>query len=165
MVTKPFQEWQISHLGMGNMRLPTVGERGPVDESRAREIIAYAYEHGVNYFDTAYRYHQGESELVTGRALAEYPRDTWHLATKMPGHMMSYRDGRVEGIGYLTGHKIGSPAEIFSQQLEKCGVDYFDFYLLHNLSESSYDFYTNEELGVVDYLVAQKKAGRIRHLG
>jgi predicted aldo/keto reductase-like oxidoreductase len=150
---------------MGNMRLPTVGQRGPIDEEKAREIIEYAYEHGVNYFDTAYGYHGGESEGFVGKVLSQYPRESWHLATKMPGHMMRFSNGRLEFLGYLTGLTIASPADIFEEQLEKCGVDYFDFYLLHNLCEAAYDFYTDEELGVVEYLLAQKEAGRIRHLG
>nr|HML48165.1 aldo/keto reductase [Clostridia bacterium] len=65
----------------------------------------------------------------------------------------------------LAGHAVTSPADIFEEQLEKCGVDYFDFYLLHNLCETAYDFYTDEDLGVVEYLLGQKRAGRIRHLG
>jgi predicted aldo/keto reductase-like oxidoreductase len=165
MIYKPFHDLNISYQGMGNMRLPTIGERGPIDEEKAREIIEYAYEHGVNYFDTAYRYHGGESETFVGKVLNQYPRESWHLATKMPGHMMHYSDGRLEFMGYLSGLTITSPADIFEEQLEKCGVDYFDFYLLHNLCETAYDFYTNEELGVVEYLLAQKEAGRIRHLG
>jgi predicted aldo/keto reductase-like oxidoreductase len=83
----------------------------------------------------------------------------------MPGHMMQYRDGRIEGIGYLANETIESPEQIFEDQLNRCGVDYFDFYLLHNVCEIAYDFYTNEELGVVDYLLGRKKAGRIRHFG
>jgi uncharacterized protein len=165
MIYKSFQNLQLSQLGMGNMRLPTVGERGPIDEKKAREILEYAYEHGINYFDTAYRYHNGESEIVVGKVLSQYPRDKWYLATKMPGHMMSYRNGQLEFSGYLTGHTMTSPADIFEEQLEKCGVDYFDFYLLHNLCETAYDFYTDEDLRVVEYLLEQKKAGRIRHLG
>lgn len=165
MIYKPFQELQLSHLGMGNMRLPMVAERGPIDERKAREIIEYAYEHGVNYFDTAYRYHNGESETFVSRVLRQYPRDSWYLATKMPGHMMEYRDGRLHFKGYLTGHTMNAPADIFEDQLERCGVDYFDFYLLHNLCETAYAFYTDEDLAVVDYLLAQKRAGRIRHLG
>ena len=78
---------------------------------------------------------------------------------------MRYRNGRLEFIGYLSGQIPKSPAQIFEEQLEKCGVDYFDFYLLHNVCETSFDFYTDEELGVVEYLLEQKKAGRIRHLG
>jgi predicted aldo/keto reductase-like oxidoreductase len=167
VIYKPFHDLNISHLGMGNMRLPTVGgeRRGPIDEEKAREIIEYAYEHGVNYFDTAYRYHGGESERFVGKVLNQYPRESWHLATKMPGHMMRFSNGRLEFAGYLTGLAVASPANIFEEQLEKCGVDYFDFYLLHNLCEASYDFYTDEDLGVVEYLLAQKRAGRIRHLG
>jgi uncharacterized protein len=165
MIYKPFHNMQLSQLGMGNMRLPTVGERGPIDEKKAREIIEYAYEHGVNYFDTAYMCHSGGSERVVGKVLSQYPRDSWYLVTKMPGHMMSYANGRLEFKGYLTGHTMASPADIFEEQLEKCGVDYFDFYLLHNLCETAYDFYTDEDLRVVEYLLEQKKAGRIRHLG
>lgn len=165
MIYKPFHDLNLSHLGMGNMRLPTLAERGPIDEDKARAIIEYAYEHGVNYFDTAYMYHGGESERFVGRVLNQYPRASWHLATKMPGHMMRFRDGRLESVGYMTGQTVASPAEIFEQQLEKCGVEYVDFYLLHNLCETSYDLYTDEELGMVEYLLAQKKAGRIRHLG
>lgn len=165
MIVKPFQDLMLSQLGMGNMRLPTAHERGPIDESKAREIIEYAYEHGINYFDTAYMYHGGESERLVGKVLKQYPRETWHLATKMPGHMMNYRNGRLEFMGYMAGSGITSPADIFEEQLIKCGVDYFDFYLLHNLCETAYDFYTDEDLRVVEYLLGQKKAGRIRHLG
>lgn len=165
MIYKPFHSLQLSQLGMGNMRLPTAGEHGPIDEKKARELIEYAYEHGVNYFDTAYRYHNGESEPVVGRVLNQYPRGTWHLATKMPGHMMQYRNGKLEFSGYLSGSRIASPADIFEDQLERCRVDYFDFYLLHNLCETAYGFYTDEDLGVVEYLLEQKRAGRIRHLG
>jgi len=165
MIYKPFHDLNISTLGMGNMRLPTVGERGPIDEEKAREIIEYAYEHGVNYFDTAYGYHGGESERFVGKVLNQYPRASWHLATKIPGHMMHFSNGRLEFSGYMTGHTVASPAALFEEQLEKCGVGYFDFYLLHNLCETSCDFYTDEDLGVVEYLLAQKEAGRIRHLG
>jgi len=166
MIFKTFHEWSLAQLGMGNMRLPTVGSpTGPIDEPKARAIIEYAYEHGVNYFDTAYRYHNGQSEKFTGQVLRQYPRESWHLATKMPGHMMAYQDGQLQFVGYLAGLKVLSPAEIFEQQLANCGVDYFDVYLLHNVCETSLDLYMNEELGIVDYLLAQKQAGRIRHLG
>ena len=165
MIYKTFKDLKLSMLGMGNMRLPTEGENGPIDVGKAREIIEYAYEHGINYFDTAYRYHNGQSELVVGEALSKYPRSSWYLASKMPGHMMNYIDGKLGFQGYLSGEPVSSPSAIFEEQLRKCGVDYFDFYLLHNVSESSYDIYTNEELGIVDYLLEEKKAGRIRHLG
>ena len=165
MIYKPFREWNLSLLGMGNMRLPTLGENGPIDENKAREIVEYAFEHGVNYFDTAYRYHGGESEGFTGRVLEQFPRDRWHLATKMPGHMMEYKNGRYAFTGLLAGREGLSPRQIFQQQLERCRVDYFDFYLLHNLCETAYDFYTDEDIGVVEYLLSEKRAGRIKHLG
>jgi len=78
---------------------------------------------------------------------------------------MNYENGKLGFMGYLAGETIASISQIFEEQLEKCGVDYFDFYLLHNVCETSYNFYTNEELGVVRYLLEQKKAGKIRHLG
>ena len=165
MLYKPFADLKLSVLGMGNMRLPTAGEGGPIDREKARAVIERAYAFGINYFDTAYRYHGGESESFVGEVLRQYPRDTWYLASKMPGHMMNFKDGRLGFQGYLAGEKIESIAQIFEEQLEKCGVDYFDFYLLHNVCESSWDFYTNETLDVVGYLLEQKKRGRIRHLG
>lgn len=164
MQYQPFQDLQLSALGMGNMRLPT-GEDGIIDEEKARGIIEQAYHSGINYFDTAYRYHGGQSESFVGKVLAQFPRDSWYIASKMPGHMMNYENGQLGFVGYLAGEKIGSIAQIFEEQLQKCGVEYFDFYLLHNVCETSYDFYTNEELGVVRYLQEQKRAGKIRHLG
>ena len=166
LILKPFQQLSLSALGMGNMRLPTLaGKREAIDEEKARQIIEHAYEHGVNYFDTAYRYHGGNSETFVGRVLAQYPRDTWYLASKMPGHMMQARDGKILPVGYLEGETISSVSVLFEEQLQKCGVDYFDFYLLHNVCETSWDFYTDGDIRVVEYLLAQKKAGRIRHLG
>jgi len=165
MQYKMFQEMNISTLGLGNMRLPTKGERGAIDRVKARDIIEYAYEHGINYFDTAYRYHEGESEPFVGEVLSQYPRESFYLATKIPGHMMTCKDGKLGVKGYLSNFSFNSIAEIFEDQLRLCQVDYFDFYLLHNVCETSYDFYTNEELGVVNYLLEQKEAGRIRHLG
>ncbi len=165
MIYKDFKGLKLSQLGMGNMRLPTLENHGPIDEVKARQIIQHAYESGINYFDTAYRYHSGESESFVGKVLSQYPRDSYYIATKMPGHMMNYKDNKPGFQGYLSGAQIGSLSEIFEQQLSKCGVEYFDFYLLHNLCESSYDLYTNDELGVVDYLLQEKAAGRIRYLG
>lgn len=142
---------KISLLGMGNMRLPTVdGGNGPIDTAAAEKIIDLLYENGVNYFDTAYMYHGGQSEIFIGNALKKYPRDSFFLATKMPSGPLS--QGR-------------SPEELFEEQLSKCQVDHFDFYLLHNLNEGSYDVFTNKEKGVIPYLLEQKKRGRIRHLG
>ena len=166
MQYKPFKELHLSTLGMGNMRLPTIeGDRNAIDETKAREIIEYAYHNGVNYFDTAYRYHGGASEPFVGKVLNQFPRDTWYLASKMPGHQMYIdENGKLAFTGYLAGLDANIP-HIFEDQLQRCGVEYFDFYLLHNVCETSYDLYTNEDLGIVRYLLEQKKAGRIRHLG
>ena len=167
MIYKQFGDLKLSHLGMGNMRLPTVGERGPIDKPKARKVIEYAYEHGVNYFDTAFRYHEGESELFSGEVLNQYPRDTWNLASKFPGHMLR-RDGDklvFTGFGESRLEYFDSVQQIFQSQLDKCAVEYFDFFLLHGLGESSYDFYSDPDVGIIDYLLSEKKAGRIKHLG
>jgi predicted aldo/keto reductase-like oxidoreductase len=166
MIYQTFKELRLSRLGMGAMRLPKAeGQGEKIDEAKALELIDYVYEKGVNYFDTAYRYHGGGSETFVGRALSRYRRDSFYLATKMPGHMMEYQNGAYRFTGLLAHAPPRSPREVFEEQLEKCRTDYFDFYLLHNLCEKAYDFYTNEETSVIPYLIEQQKKGRIRHLG
>lgn len=150
MIYSKFQDKELSLLGFGAMRLPVLGD-GTIDEAQVKEMTAYAMEHGVNYFDTAYPYHGGESERVMGRVLKEYPRDSFYLATKYPGH-------QILSDGY-------NPAAIFEEQLEKCGVEYFDFYLLHNVNEKSVETYMDPQWGIVDYFKEQKRLGRIKHLG
>lgn len=151
MIYSDFNGKKLSLLGFGAMRLPLKSQAtDDVDEAQVREMVRYALEHGVNYFDTAYPYHGGVSERVLGRALKEFPRESFFLATKFPGHQIS---------------KSYNPQAIFEEQLEKCGVDYFDFYLLHNVYEKSIDTYREQKWGIVDYLLEQKKNGRIRHLG
>ncbi len=151
MVYRDFQGMQLSALGMGAMRLPVVnGNDAEIDSVAAEEMVAYAMKQGVNYYDTAWGYHNGNSELVMGKALAKYPRDSFYLATKFPGYDLSNMP-KVE--------------EIFEKQLEKCGVDYFDFYLFHNVCEMNIDAYLDEKYGIYAYLMEQKKNGRIKHLG
>lgn len=151
MVYKDFQGMKLSALGMGTMRLPVVdGNDARIDEAAAREMVDYAMEQGINYYDTAWGYHNGNSELVIGKALSQYPREKYYLATKFPGYDLSNMD-KVE--------------EIFEKQLEKCGVEYFDFYLFHNVCEMNIDAYLDRKYGIFEYLVEQKKKGRIRHLG
>ena len=140
---------KLSMLGFGTMRLP-VDEAGKIIEAQVAEMTEYALSHGVNYFDTAYPYHGGESERVMGRVLEKYPRESFLLATKYPGHQLSERY---------------DPAATFEEQLQKCGVEYFDFYLLHNVCEMSIDTYLDPRWGIVDYFLEQKRLGRIRHLG
>lgn len=151
MVYKDFQDIKLSALGMGAMRLPVVdGDDAKIDEAAAEAMVDYAMEHGVNYYDTAWGYHDGNSELVMGKALHKYPREQFYLATKFPGYDLS---------------NMPKVKEIFEKQLEKCQVEYFDFYLFHNVCEMNIDAYLDEKYGIFDYLIEQKKNGRIRHLG
>ena len=158
---------KVSALGMGNMRLPKLeGENEKIDRERAQEIIDYAMSHGINYYDTAYRYHGGESELFIGEALKKYPRESFCLASKFPGHMMVKKENGVVGFtSGLTGWPDSTVPGVFEEQLRKCQVDYFDFYLLHNMNENSLPMYDDPELDIIGYLQKQKAAGRIRHLG
>ncbi|MBR5961513.1 MAG: aldo/keto reductase [Clostridia bacterium] len=140
---------KLSRLGFGCMRLPLTAEKA-IDERELQKMVDYAIDHGVNYFDTAWPYHGGHSEIAIGKALAKYPREKWFLADKYPGHQIA---------------SSYNPAEIFEEQLKKCGVEYFDFYLLHNVYENSYDVYTDPRWGILDYFKEQKRLGRIKHLG
>ena len=151
MIYRKFQDEQLSGLGLGMMRLPVLdGDDGKVDEAAAAEMIDYAYQKGINYFDTAWGYHSGNSELVAGKYLSRYPRESYFLASKFPGYDLSNMD-KVE--------------EIFERQLEKCQTPYFDFYLFHNVYEGNIDAYLNPEYKILAYLLEQKEKGRIRHLG
>lgn len=148
MIYRDFKEKNLSLLGFGAMRLPV--KDGKIDEEKTFEMVDYAIKNGVNYFDTAYGYMNGRSEIVIGKALKRYPRESFCLATKMPGHQIA---------------DTYDPAEIFEDQLRKCQVDYFDFYLLHNVYEESIKVYTDPKWGIMDYLLEQKRQGRIKHLG
>ena len=158
---------KVSALGMGNMRLPTFdGVEKNVDREKAQEIIDYAMSHGINYYDTAYRYHGGESERFIGQALKKYPRDSFLLASKFPGHMMVKKGGGVVGFtSGLAGWPDNTVEGVFAEQLQKCQVDWFDFYLLHNVNENSLAIYDDPELRVVDFVKRMKTEGKVRHLG
>ncbi len=153
MIYKTFQDKQLSALGMGCMRFPIKdGDFKKIDEEKTAEIFHYAIKHGVNYFDTAYMYHGGQSEIVMGKLLKKYPRESYYIADKFPGVDLS-AFGRVE--------------EIFEEQLQKVGVEYFDFYLFHCLCENNLEQYLDEDkkYRTYEYLAQQKQKGRIRHLG
>ena len=147
-----YRDWnkkdiRTSLLGYGCMRLPKTPE-GKIDEPRAAALLNAARDAGVNYFDTAYPYHGGESEPFVGRVIAQWPRESFYLATKMPlWHCKSLADAQ----------------RIFQEQLDRLGVEYFDFYLLHALHKARYD--EAKALGIVDWLWEQKSAGRIRNFG
>lgn len=151
MIYRNFKDKKLSALGFGSMRLPTIdGQAENIDKAQVAEMVAYAMENGINYYDTAWGYHGGNSEIVMGETLSAYPRDSYYLATKFPGYDLKNMD-KVE--------------EIFEKQLEKCGVEYFDFYLFHNLNENNVDGYLDPKFGIMEFLQKQKANGRIKHLG
>ncbi len=150
MIYKEFKGKKLSALGMGCMRLPTYGEDKTIDEAKTAEMFDYAIKNGINYFDTAWGYHDGKSELVVGKLLEKYPRESFYLASKFPGYSKE---------------TWGRAKEIFEKQLEKCRVDHFDFYLIHNVSEGNIDAYLDEKYGDVMYFVKMREEGKIGHLG
>lgn len=151
MIYKDFKGLKLSALGLGTMRLPVIdGKDGQINEEATAKMVALAMEQGINYYDTAWMYHEYMSEVVIGKILKQYPRDSFYLATKFPGMKKESRE---------------DPASIFEKQLEKCQVDYFDFYLIHNLNEMSIDAYLDDNDKVMPYLLEQKEKGRIHHLG
>ncbi|MCM1049239.1 MAG: aldo/keto reductase [Clostridiales bacterium] len=147
MIYKPFKDISLSRLGMGNMRLPVQADKAgaPIDRVRAQEIIDYAMANGINYYDSAYVYHSGESEKFLGEAMKKYPRESFYFATK---YILS------AGPDYKA---------VFEEQLDRLQTDYIDFYLIHAISDGNYMKYI--ESGSVDYFLEQQKAGRIRYLG
>ena len=134
-------------LGYGCMRLPTTAD-GSIDEPRAAALLNAARDAGVNYFDTAYPYHGGASEPFVGRVIAQWPRESFYLATKLPVWKCKTLD---------------DAKELFNEQLTRLGVDYVDFYLMHAMNATRYR--DAKALGIVDWLWGQKAAGRIRNLG
>ena len=152
MIYSDFHGKKLSLLGFGTMRLPLIpgGTAADIDQEQVDKMVAYAIGHGVNYFDTAYPYHGSMSEIAIGKALSAYPRDSFFLADKFPGHQIA---------------SSYDPAGVFEDQLRKCGVDYFDFYLMHNVNEHSIRTYKDEKWHIVEYFIEQKRLGRIKHLG
>ena len=151
MIYKNFKGKQLSTLGFGTMRLPIIDKDiSKIDEEKVFEIFDYAISQGVNYFDTAWGYHNGMSELSVGKALARHPRESFYLASKFPGYDVK---------------NFGKHEEIFKRQLEKCQVEYFDFYLIHNVCEQNIEKYLDKSYGTVDFFLEQKAKGRIKHLG
>lgn len=143
---------KVSTLGLGMMRLPCTDEKSLViDEVQLEKMIAYAIENGINYFDTAWIYHGGNSEIAAGKFLTRYPRDKYLLATKYPA---------------MVPEALTDVPRIFETQLERCRCGFFDFYLLHNVNENTIEYYLDEEkYHIVSYFAEQKKKGLIRHLG
>ncbi len=152
MYYNKFQDLEISALGMGTMRLPVIdGDESKVDLATTKEMVKYAIENGINYFDTAWGYHSGHSEEAIGEALADYDRSSFYLTTKFPGYDVS---------------NFGKHEEIFTKQLQKCQVDYFDFYLIHNVCEVNIEKYLDDDkYHTVTYFKQKRDEGKIKHLG
>ncbi len=149
MIYSDFKGDRLSMLGFGCMRFPLLSD-GSIDQEQVNEMVKMARANGLNYFDTAYPYHGGRSELALAEALKDVPRAEYFLADKFPGHQTA---------------STYNPAEVFEHQLRKLRTGYFDYYLLHNVYERSIDVYKDPQWDIIPYFVEQKKLGRIRHLG
>lgn len=134
-------------LGFGMMRLPRTPS-GAIDEAVAQRMVDRAMEAGVNYFDTAWPYHGGQSEIFTGKALKKHPRESFYLADKMPVWEV---------------RRTSDFERIFNEQLRKCQVDYFDFYLVHALNAGSWKSMKDKK--IIPFLDRMKKEGKIRRVG
>ncbi len=142
-------DWQVSALGFGAMRLPTIGgDNSRVNEPEAIRMIRYAIDHGVNYVDTAYPYHGGNGEIAVGKALAEGYRERVRLATKMPIWLINSKEDMDR---------------IFNEQLKKLQTDYVDFYLLHALNKDSW--LKIRKLDVFDWAERVVSEDKIKYLG
>lgn len=150
---RSFKGEQVSLLGLGTMRLPCKTplkrEANPmINYEKGQELVDLAYKNGVNYFDTAYMYHVGKSEKFIGTALSKYPRDSFFLADKLPIWMCP---------------KKSDMQKVFQKQLERTGMEYFDFYLLHSLNKENYE--KCEKFGAYDFVMQKKKEGKIKYVG
>ena len=149
MIYSDFKGKKLSRLGFGCMRF-VKNEAGEIDQAKVNAMFDMAIAGGVNYFDTAYPYLDGKSELAMAEALKKYPRDSYFVADKFPGHSLP---GPVDN------------SALFELSLRKCGVDYFDFYLLHNINEWSVKIYEGAEYHILPDLLRKREEGKIRHLG
>ena len=144
--TKKYRNLDISIIGFGCMRLPQ--KDGEPDIEETQKMIDYAMEHGINYYDTAWFYHGGKSELAVGKVMKKYPRNSYYLADKMPLRILKDKSEVIP---------------IFEKQLQKCQTDYFDFYLAHNINKREWE--TLKNCNVYEQLLEKKKEGKIKYLG
>ena len=136
----------LPRLGYGCMRFPTKDNK--IDFEQAKELIHHAYKSGINYFDTAYNYHGGESETFLGQVLPEFERESYFLTSKLPIWKVK---------------EEGDAEKLFNEQLKKCNTEYFDFYLLHSLHKKSIE--TVEKFNLYDFILQKKKEGKIKNIG
>ena len=147
MQYRNFKDFSTSLLGFGCMRFPTL-EDGTIDEQKTFEMLDLALDNGVNYFDTDYPYHQGQSEIVLGKWLQTIDRDSIYVTSKMP----VWKINSIEEFD-----------KILDEQLEKLQIDHLDFYLLHALSKQRWDHVL--EMGVLDHLKDVLASGKVKHIG
>lgn len=138
---------KVSLLGFGMLRLP-LDENGKVDERLTQEMVDYAIENGVNYFDTSSAYIGGQSEVVTARCLKKYSRDKYYVVNKLTPYNI---------------RTLNDAINMYQKQLKTMDVDYFDFYLFHTLNKEYW--HTLLEIGAVDFIVEQHNKGFIKKLG
>ena len=150
MIYTTFKGRKLSQLGFGCMRFAPDPGTGEIDQKKVNEMFDLAIKGGVNYFDTAYPYLGGKSETAMAEALSRYPRDSYYIADKFPGHSLT---APIDNIA------------LFNVSLRKCRTDYFDFYLLHNITEWSVKYYESGEYHILPDILQMKKEGKIRHLG
>ncbi|MBR4928765.1 MAG: aldo/keto reductase [Oscillospiraceae bacterium] len=150
MIYSDFNGIKLSRLGFGCMRFSTDPATGEIDQEKVNSMFDLAVGNGVNYFDTAYPYLGGKSEASVAEALAKYPRDSYYLADKFPGHSLP---GPVDNTA------------LFNISLNRCRTDHFDFYLLHNINEWSVKIYESEEYHIIPDILKIRDEGKIRHLG
>jgi len=145
---RPYRNTEMTMplLGFGLMRLPQ--KDGKIDDATAEKMVAKAFEAGCNYFDTAYMYHDGDSERFVGRVLSKYPRESYFLTSKMPIAMMNSADDNER---------------IFKEQLERTKAGYFDFYFLHWLNAAHWE--KAQSFGTLEFMKKMQSEGRIRRLG
>ena len=155
MRTNPGNGDKVSILGYGCMRWPMIKdeqEKDIVDQEAVNRLVDYAIEHGVNYFDTSPVYLQGQSEQATGIALKRHPRESYFLATKLSNFSNSSRENSLL---------------MYRKSFENLQTDYFDYYLLHSIGGGGVEAFNKRYVdnGMVDFLMEERKAGRIRNLG
>ncbi|WP_313339166.1 aldo/keto reductase [Sedimentibacter sp.] len=136
----------MPRLGYGCMRFPVKDDK--IDFDKAKELIHHAYNSGINYFDTAYNYHGGESETFLGKVLPEFKRESYYLTSKLPVWKVN---------------EEGDAEKLFNEQLQKCNTEYFDFYLLHSLNKKTIE--TVKKFNLYDFIANKKAEGKIKHIG
>lgn len=144
MEHKAFQSIELSRLGLGVMRMPML-DKDHIDYAKAHEIMDYALENGLNYYDTAYIYQNGDSERCLGEWMKKHPRDSFYIATKF-------------NVDVNPDYEA-----VFEEQLERLQTDHIDFYLMHCLKDYNADKYLYD--GALEYFRKQKELGRITYLG